>query len=119
MRGAIVRREVAQRVRALASSFGGGADSTAPTTTTSPVAAAATATAACRPGTVHLLDMQLAFRQHGCADLASKRCEALFTKDNLHTSSAGADLIADTARPLVESCDRRHWAAAPLEVIHR
>lgn len=115
MRGAIVRREVAQRVRALVSSFGGGADSTAPTTTTSPVAAAATATAACRPGTVHLLDMQLAFRQHGCADLASKRCAALFTKDNLHTSSAGADLIADTARPLVASCDRRHWAAAPLE----
>ena len=31
-----------------------------------------------------------------CADLASKRCAALFTKDNLHTSSAGADLIADT-----------------------
>ena len=111
IRGAIVRKEVAQRVRALVRSLAAGASeaAAAPITTT---ASAATATAmACLPGTVHLLDMQRAFRRHGCADPASARCVALFANDSLHTSRAGADLIANTARPLVASCDRRRWAA--------
>jgi len=113
IRGAVVRKEVAQRVRALVRVLAAGASeaAAAPIATT---ATAATATAmACLPGTVHLLDMHHTFRQHGCADPASARCAALFANDSLHTSRAGADLIANTARPLVASCDRRRWAAPP------
>ena len=119
VRGAVVREKVARRVRALVRSLGGGAKSAAPitaaapTATAAPTAASSTASAACLPETVHLIDMQLAFRRHGCTDPASARCTELFASDSLHMSRTGADLIANTVRPLVASCDRRHWAAPP------